>query len=298
MSTVKSLHDFITFVRKGQPDIATFIYRGQPAARRSPEGSEFETLLVPSLYRQHLRNGGSLADLETRFLSDFRREAQSHMSHAPSTDIEWMALAQHHGLPTRLLDWTMNPLVALFFAVENTLADFDAHIYKGKVYDVQIYDYESEDDANSNESEPPFKFYMPRYFDRRLEAQSSCFTLHPLIEFYEKEKFYHHFSNILPKELGVLRCTVPNRRFGAIKAELLEIEHQVVGGKKEIAHRVDVDRAIHRRNDRFAVLIHEVHVHEVFAFLLLAEKHPQRDRALRMDCRKSLRHDRVECAEE
>ncbi len=223
MSTVKSLHDFITFVRKGQPDIATFIYRGQPAARRSPEGSEFETLLVPSLYRQHLRNGGSLADLETRFLSDFHREAQSHMSHAPSTDIEWMALAQHHGLPTRLLDWTMNPLVALFFAVENTLADFDAHIYKGKVYDVQIYDYESEDDANSNESEPPFKFYMPRYFDRRLEAQSSCFTLHPLIEFYEKEKFYHHFSNILPKELGVLRCTVPNRRFGAIKAELLEM---------------------------------------------------------------------------
>lgn len=218
---IHSLQDYISFVRRGQPDIATFIYRGQPAQKVNIDGPESDTYLLPSLFRQHMRSIGSLRVLETQLLSDFRREAPAHLKNIPSTEIGWMALAQHHGLPTRLLDWTTNPLVALFFAVEDTSAEFDSDVYKGRIYDAQIYD--SGDSTENEEDELFFKFHMPTYNDRRLEAQASCFTLHPLIEFYEQNKFYNHFTNVVPQELNVEKCMVPRHLFGIIKAELHEI---------------------------------------------------------------------------
>jgi hypothetical protein len=82
-----------------------FIYRGL---------SDFEYELMTSLTRM----GGSYIELEKHLLRNFKKYAYN--AHPQGTsDWHWLALAQHHGLPTRLMDWTYSPYVALHFATEN-----------------------------------------------------------------------------------------------------------------------------------------------------------------------------------
>jgi len=79
-----------------------YIYRGL---------SIFEYDLKTSL----IRLGGNFNELEFHLLRNFKK--YSHQPEvANNSDWEWLALAQHHGLPTRLLDWTYSPYVALHFA--------------------------------------------------------------------------------------------------------------------------------------------------------------------------------------
>lgn len=118
---------------------------------------------------------------EQNLLKQFKKRALNFVSKIkPENEWEWLALAQHHGVPTRLLDWTFNPLVALFFAVHGNSGDNDAVVFA----------YNHGDGPLAHENNSPFEIdaihlYEPPHFTERIFMQQSLFTV-------EHENFWYN----------------------------------------------------------------------------------------------------------
>lgn len=93
---------------------AEWVFRGQ---RQSDWG------LLSSIERMQGYSPGHV--VETEVLKEFRSRAHHYLPSGslPLNMLEWTALAQHHGAPTRLLDFSRSPYVASFFAVEDATSD-------------------------------------------------------------------------------------------------------------------------------------------------------------------------------
>jgi hypothetical protein len=152
----------------------------------------FDDLKVPSLFRGHadltweLQPAIDRLDFSNHRLSreaherlvftEFKRLALPHLRIRPTSEWEFLALARHHGAPTRLLDWTENPLAALFFAVESA-ATIDSAVW--------CYQYLEMNEALDPEREPDplsmqrLVLFRPPHVHPRIWTQAGMFTVHP-----------------------------------------------------------------------------------------------------------------------
>jgi hypothetical protein len=128
--TITSLTEYTSAVQKLLPPV-------NPAAERVFEGNWYRGVgraathkLIPSLYRHDGYNSiEQFLRLERMMLDDFRRQSVLHsdaqMSNATDGDFRTLFMMQHYGIPTRLLDWSTNPFIALYFALTSAAIDPD-----------------------------------------------------------------------------------------------------------------------------------------------------------------------------
>ena len=126
--TVTSLGDLIDKVTPTEPDPRTGRRRDSGVYRGDGDAS---WPLLTSLDKL----GGvspphTKADLEEHILRNFLRYSRPYLSQASENEWEVLVAAQHHGLPTRLLDWTYSPLVAAHFATLNSERYCDRAVWR------------------------------------------------------------------------------------------------------------------------------------------------------------------------
>jgi hypothetical protein len=162
--TVSSFREFQDIIL----DIPTehfVLYRGQA----------LDKILLPKIARYDIPDA---EETEREMLEDFQRRSHHLIGSHPGNSWDWLALAQHHGMATRLLDWTENPLIALWFSMSLKLEDMNVDYSV-----VWAFNVPKEDIVVSTEDKDPFKgqtvkVFKPNHITKRISSQFGWFTIH------------------------------------------------------------------------------------------------------------------------
>ena len=132
--------------------------------------------LIPSVGRWKGPKG-SRNHYEQQLFEDFKNFAIGYLNYIPTTEWEWLFLAQHHGLPTRLLDWSSSPLIALFYAL-NSNSTKDYALYRAQFATSIRTTPENFLGSDPLKVKTTSQVY-PSFVTQRAERQKSIFSIQP-----------------------------------------------------------------------------------------------------------------------
>jgi FRG domain len=176
---IASLSKLIGWIEERFSGESTLYFRGQ--------GRDYP--LQPSIARLNpKRRNMTLLDTEQKLFRAFQRQSLPFLEMKPETAWDWLAVAKHYGLPTRLLDWSVNALSAVWFAVEKPAQqDVSGRTGHAVVWVLEAREGLIEkggDYISSGNTSSPFGIartgiLVPRYISKRIVAQGGYFTIHP-----------------------------------------------------------------------------------------------------------------------
>jgi hypothetical protein len=218
LNEIKTLSGFITRIEtiksefESSDNNAELLFRGQRQDHK----------LCPKLVRLNLN--GDIRKVEKLILDEFKRASLPLAEFEPKDNWDWLALAQHHGLPTRLLDWTYSALIALWFAVEKAPKDNNngvVWVLKSEVSDFR--DTEKHDDPLKNQVT---KIFRSRVISKRISAQAGAFTVHRINLDGDTVRLE---SNATFRD-RLTRLTIPSTNFSSIRKSLkmMGVNHSTV----------------------------------------------------------------------